>query len=507
MSQAGAQSDLPGRRGVESDMRARIAIDLGAESCRVSLLRWRDGYAKIELIHRIPNGPVHMNGSLCWPLDTIVAGLDEGLRKAAQAAPEGVASIAVDGWAVDYVRLGKDGQPLCQPFCYRDERTIAEKQAADQIAYPQWMFGHTGAQSLRINTVYQLLADRAAGIDPHAPWICLPEYVLYRLGGRRVAEYTNATHTGLVDLETGDWSPHLLQLLDIPADALPPIVPAGTVVGKLQGPLADLAAFRDTQLIAPACHDTASAIAGIPMALENAAYICSGTWSLVGTLIKAPVTTQEAMDAGFTNQGAAGGGFCFHTNVNGMWILKQCLESWRKGGRPWELDALIASATECNDFPGIVSVDAPPLLLDGDMPALLNEQLRGNGYATIDDSAGNEPMFARVIFESLASRYATVLQSLNEMLGCTLQRIHILGGGSLNKLLTRLTAEHTGLPVETGNVESSTIGNFAVQLASNEAQGGPLQADAVRRWAQWICDAGSAAQAQARRSEAQPTLK
>ncbi len=494
MSLAGAQFDSIAVRDAETARRARIAIDLGAESCRVSLLRWQDGCAKIELIHRIPNGPVHVGGSLCWPLDTIVAGLEEGLRKAAQAAPEGVASIAVDGWAVDYVRLGKDGRPLRQPFCYRDERTIAEKLAADQIANPRWMFGHTGAQPLRINTIYQLLADRTAGMDAHAPWICLPEYVLYSLGGRRVAEYTNATHTGLVDLETGDWSQHLLQLLDIPADALPPIVPAGTVVGKLEGPLAELAAFRDTQLIAPACHDTASAIAGIAMVLENAAYICSGTWSLVGTLIEAPVTTQEAMDAGFTNQGAAGGGFCFHTNVNGMWILKQCMESWRKDGRPWELEKLIGRAEKCNDFPGIVAVDAPPLLLDGDMPALLNEQLRANGYTTIEDVAGNEPMFARVIFESLASRYATVLKSLDGMLGRTVQRIHILGGGSLNKLLTRLTAEHTGLPVETGNVESSTIGNFAVQLAASEAQGGTLRAEAVRRWAQRLCETGNAEQ-------------
>ena len=145
------------------------------------------------------------------------------------------------------------------------------------------MFVHTGAQPLRINTIYQLLADVASGIDPHAPWVCLPEYVLYYLGGRRVAEFTNATHTGLVDLETENWSEPLLRLLNIPADSLPPIAPTGAVIGKLQGPLTDLAQFRDTQLILPACHDTASAIAGIPAPLERTAYICSGTWSLVGT--------------------------------------------------------------------------------------------------------------------------------------------------------------------------------------------------------------------------------
>ena len=473
------------------DMRTRIAIDLGAESCRVSLLRWREGQPIIELIHRIPNAPVHIDGDLCWPLNAILAGLDEGLRKAAHVAREGVASIAVDGWAVDYVRLNEQGEPIHPPFCYRDERTIAAKEAADQLVSPLRMFVQTGAQPLRINTVYQLLADKASGVDEHAPWVCLPEYVMARLGGRRVAEYTNATHTGLVDIEIGDWSEPLLKLLDIPTDALPPIVAAGTVIGKLKGPLTELAAFRETKLIAPACHDTASAISGICTALDRTAYICSGTWSLVGTLIDTPFTTQEAMDAGFTNQGAAGGGFCFHTNVNGMWILKQCLESWRHEGRTWELQALIAEATAIDKIPGIVPVDTPSLLLDGDMPARLNEQLRLAGYAEIANYSGNEPVFARVIFESLASRYASALRSLEKMLGCRLQRIHILGGGSLNTLLTRLTAEHTGLPVETGHVESSTVGNLAFQLASCEGQGRPLRREAVQRWARRLCEAGT----------------
>ncbi len=467
-----------------SPRRARVAIDLGAESCRVSLLRWSSSQPEITLVHRIPNGPVHVNGSLRWPFDKILAGLEDGLRQAADAAPEGIASIAVDGWAVDYVRLGKDGLPVANHHCYRDERTVATKEAADGIAPPEWAFQHAGAQPLRINTVYQLLADQ----DRHAPWVNLPEYVLYRLGGRRVAEYTNATHTGLVDIATGDWSKDLLRKLDLPEDAFPPIVPAGTVIGKLTGPLAALPDFRDTDLIVPACHDTASAIAGIQSDLDGTAYICSGTWSLVGTVIPSPITTKEAMDAGYTNQGAASGGFCFHTNVNGMWILKQCLETWRKAGRTWEFPDLIARAAERNDFPGAVNVDAPPLMLDGDMPARLNEQLRAGGHPAIDESAANDPLFARVIFESLAVRYASALRSLEHMLSDSIRRIHILGGGSLNQLLTRLTAERTSLPVETGNVESSTVGNFAVQLASSEAHGGPLRTDAVRRWAHQLCE-------------------
>ncbi|HKF50527.1 MAG TPA: FGGY-family carbohydrate kinase [Terracidiphilus sp.] len=461
------------------DRRARVAIDLGAESCRVSLLRWHDSVPRIELIHRIPNGPVESGGALTWPLDAILAGLDEGLRRAAESAPEGVASIGVDGWAVDYVRLAADGKPLHAPFCYRDERTVAAKEMADAFIDPQWLFRHTGAQPLRINTLYQLFADAESGIDTHAPWICLPEYVLHRLGAQRAAEHTNATHTGLVDLDTGAWSEPLIERLEVPRETLSPIVAAGSVIGKLSGELSRLPAFRDTNLVAPACHDTASAIAGISSAMDRTAYICSGTWSLVGTLIDKPCTLPEAMDKGFTNQGAAGGGFLFHANVNGMWILKQCMESWRADGRGFELDALIAQAAECGSIPGTVPVDAPDLLLAGEMPQRLNRQLQLAGCAEIPDVAGNEPLFARVIFESLASRYATVLRSLEELLALKLERIHILGGGSRNRLLTQLTAERTGLPVETGHTESSTVGNFAVQLASAEG----VTRESVRQWA------------------------
>ena len=464
---------------------ARVAIDLGAESCRVSLLRWFGDLPRITLVDRLANGPVHTGGSLRWPLDRILAGLEEALRKAAAAAPEGIASLAVDGWAVDYVRLDANAQPLAHPFCYRDERTIATRQRADQLISAPQIFRATGAQPLRINTAYQLMADPASGIDPHAPWVNLPEYILHWLGGRRVAEYTNATHTGLVDLSTGDWSHELLELLAIPSHSLPPIVPTGTVVGRITGPLAALPAFRATALIAPACHDTASALAGVPSHLGNAAYICSGTWSLVGALVDSPVTTQEALLAGYTNQGAAGGGFCFHTNVNGMWILKQCMESWKQAGRAWDIGELIAQAEQC-DCPCIIPVDAAPLLLDGDMPQRLNLELNKLGCAAIEDRAGNEPRFVRLILESLAARYKAAVTSLEKMLDRPVERVHILGGGSQNHLLTRLTAEHTRLPVETGNVESSTIGNFAVQLAVSESPQEALTASALRHWARQL---------------------
>jgi rhamnulokinase len=445
-----------------------------------------DGKPSIEVIHRIPNGPVHRGLSLHWPLDAILAGLEEGLRKAAEVAPEGIASIAVDGWSVDYVRLAPDGKPLREPFCYRDERTVPVKDAADAILPPRKLFERTGALPHRINTVYQLLADPKDRVDAHAPWVMLPEYILHWLGGRRVAEYSNASHTGLVDLKTGDWDRELFGLFDIPIEAAPPIVHAGTMLGPMKGPLAELGAFRETQLIAPASHDTASAIAGIPTSLSSTAYICSGTWSLVGTLTNASVTTDAAFDARYTNLGAASGDLCFHTLVNGMWLLKQCMDAWSAEGRPWDIEELIAQAAK-SSFPGVINVDAEPLLLDSDMPERINHQLWRRRWATIPDIAGNEPVFARVIFESLAARYASALDDLGQMLGRKMERIHILGGASRNKLLTELTAQRTGLPVEIGETESSTIGNLAVQLAASQADGKALSPESVRQWARVLC--------------------
>lgn len=466
---------------------ARVAIDLGAESCRVSLLRWQGDKPKIEVIHRIPNGPVHRGASLHWPLDNILAGLEEGLRKAAQAAPEGIASIGVDSWGVDYVRLAPDGSPLREPFCYRDERTVASKEAADLIIPPFEIFQRTGAFPMRLNTVYQLLADPAAGIDAHVPWVMMPEFILHWLGARRVSEYTHATHTGLVDLKTRDWSSEVFRLLDIPIDAAPPIVHAGTVVGRVTGPLAALDAFRETQLIVPACHDTASAIAGIPTNLGSAAYISSGTWSLVGTLTSVPVTTRAAFDSGYTNLGAATGDLMFHSLINSMWVLKQCMDSWAAQGRAWKIEDIVQQAAACDISTGLLDMDAESLMLDTEMPQRINNELTKAGFDPIPDVAGNEPIFARLIFESLSMRYAAALASLEKMLGRRLSAIHMLGGANRNKLLVQLTEQRTGLPVEIGETESSTIGSLAVQLASSEAGGQAIRPEAVRQWAKTLC--------------------
>ncbi len=472
---------------------ARVAIDLGAESCRVSLLRWIDGRPTVEVVHRIPNGPVRRGDSLCWPLNQILAGLEEGLRKAAAAAPEGIASIGVDSWSVDYVRLAPDGSTLCEPFCYRDERTAASKETADRIIAPFDLYQRTGTYPLKINSVYQLIADAAASegsdkrIDKRAPWVMLPEFVLYWLSGKRVAEYTNATHTGLVNLKTGDWDRELFEMLGLAIEAAPPIVATGTVLGPMTGPLAWLDAFRATRIIAPATHDTASAITGIPTDLSAAAYISSGTWSLVGTITQVPVTTKHAFDAGYTNIGAAAGGLLFHSLINSMWVLKQCMDSWAAQGRGWKIDDLVEKAAACNDATGVLDMDADALMLDTDMPQRINKELTRLGFDGISDVAGNEPLFARTIFESLALRYASATVNLEKMLGRKLERIHMIGGATRNKLLVELTEQRTGLPVEIGETESSTVGNLAAQLAASEGKGDAVTRAAIREWATRLC--------------------
>jgi len=467
---------------------ARVAIDLGAESCRVSTLRWVDGIPVIEVVHRIPNGPKHRGGTLYWPLQEILAGLEEGLRKAAAAAPEGIASIGVDSWSVDYVRLAPNGSMLREPFCYRDERTVKSKRDADAIIAPFDIYQRTGAYPLNLNTVYQLIADPAAGIDKGAPWAMFPEFVLYWLSGRRVGEYTNASHTGLVNLKSGTWDAELFEVLGLAVQAAPPIVSAGTMLGPIQGPLAALDAFRATQIVAPATHDTASAIAGIPTDLSSGAYISSGTWSLVGTITQKPVTTRHAFDAGYTNIGAAGGGLLFHSLINSMWVLKQCMDSWTAAGRPWPIEKLVQEAAACNAPTGVLDMDAPTLMLDTEMPQRINSELTRLGYNAISDVAGNEPVFARTIFESLALRYASALANLEKMLGRKLDRVHMIGGAARNKLLIELTEKRIGLKVEIGETESSTVGSLAIQLAANEAAGERVTPAAIRKWAKRLCE-------------------
>ncbi len=463
------------------DRRAMIAIDLGAESCRVSLLRWLDGIPHIELVHRHAHAPVNHNGEIRWDLRQITQQVDAGLRKCAEIATEGIRSIAADGWAVDYVRLNQNGEPLAEPFCYRDERTIRSQPEVYKRISAARLRSITGIEMSRINTLYQLCADADDLQDK--PWLTLPEYILHRLGGRAVAEYTNATHTQLVDAEKRSWSAEIFEAVGLVQAAAAPIIGPGTVIGKVKGDSLNLAGLEGAELIAPACHDTASAIAGIPDSGDDWAYISSGTWSLVGTLLSEPVNGPEAQAADFTNLGAVGGRICFHKNVNGMWMLRQCMTEWA-AEIDWTVPELIAAAEHVPPPTALLNVDDPDLLLPGEMPARMNRQLKRRGLTPLADGAENAPQMTSLILHSLAARYAEILGSVAHITGKKLRRIYIVGGGSRNTLLNRLTEAATGLEVRCGAVESATIGNFAVQLAAleNPQQDGVGSA-AVAHWA------------------------
>ena len=469
-----------------------VAVDLGAESCRVSLLRWHSAHPSVELVHRFPNNPREYEGGLRWDLRSIVEGVEEGLRKCADIAPEGIRSIAVDGWAVDYVRVDKAGAPLADPFCYRDERTIKAERAAHRKCSQERMRELTGIQIMRFNTVYQLYADALAGEEDGKQWLNLPEYLLAHWGGARVAEYTNATHTQLVELYKNQWCREIFQALKLDLACAPKLVPAGTEVGKLRGPLAELPAFADCSLVAPACHDTASAIAGIPATGNDWAYISSGTWSLVGTLVEQPRNGDAAAAENFTNLGAVGDRICFHKNVNGMWLIRQCLEQWALDGRIWAITDLVAAAEQTPCPAGLLDVDDPDLLLQERMPQRINAQRQKRGLEALDESPGNAPEFATLIFHSLAARYAKVLDRVATLTGKRLKRLFIVGGASQNAFLNRLTQEATQLEVFRGAAESSTVGNFAVQLAALEGSRDAITgayAEPVARWAGLLCEA------------------
>ncbi len=452
-----------------ADARALVAIDLGAESCRVSLLRWLEDGPRVRLVHRFLNGAVEGGDGLRWPFAHIFAEIVRGLELCAGVATEGIRSIAVDGWAVDYVRLDASGGAVEEPYCYRDVRTIEAEQWVHKQISAERMRAMTGIQISRINTAYQLAADGEHLRDLR--WLNLPEYVLYRLGARAVAERTNASHSQLLGLD-GEWSEEIFAALGLDVSNAPQLVAPGTEVGTIRGPLVSLQAFAQTVLIAPACHDTASAIAGIPDTGVDWAYISSGTWSLVGALLDGPVDHDDAAAANFTNLAAADGKVCFHKGVNGLWLLRQCMLEWSAAGADITVPTLVEAAEQCPAPLHLLDVDDPPLLLPGRMPEKFNEQFAARGLPLLDTSAEGAPGVAALIFHSLAARYAEVLRLASALCARRFTCLYLVGGGSQNRFLNRLTEQASGLRIKGTLTESSTLGNFAIQLATLERSPG-----------------------------------
>jgi rhamnulokinase len=443
------------------------AVDLGAESGRVVLCRWTGEEGILEEVHRFPNGARQEAGHLVWDLDGLWQEVLKGLRLAASKAGRRIASVGVDGWGVDYVLLDRTGSRIGRAYCYRDARNLPQMERAFALLPQRRMYDITGIQFLPFNTVFQLMAHAAefpSEWDRAAKWLTLPEYFLFRLSGVAIAEYTEASTTQLLDVYKRSWSEELARALNLNLEKFPPLAPAGTPLGKMRKELATDLGLANVQVVAPACHDTGAAVAGIPFPHEKLAFISSGTWSLVGMVLSNPVVTGPSFEQNFTNEGGVAGSIRFLSNVIGLWLIQECLREWNAQGHQLTPADL---AQQCSDIPvdgPAFDADEKTYLAPGNMISRINAALRTQGFE--EETQPKE--LAAIIFRSLAHRYARVIRELQKIAGAPIERICIVGGGVRNETLNRLTSELTGREVLRGPSESTALGNIAVQIAALE---------------------------------------
>jgi rhamnulokinase len=461
---------------------AVAAVDLGATSGRVML-----GYVGRENLRLVPtarfrNDPVRTPDGLHWNILELYRALTEGLAAAIREEPE-LCGIGVDSWAVDYALLRR-GRMLGTPFHYRDERTAGEAARVHALVPFEALYERNGLQLLSFTSLYQLAADRVGGwLGPADGMLTIPDLVNYWLTGEQTAEITNASTTGLLDVRSRRWDRALAETLGIPPGLLRPLVEPGETVGFLLPEVArSLAAAREIPVTAVGSHDTASAVAAVPATTENFAYISSGTWSLVGVELAAPVVSEESRRANFTNEGGVDGRIRFLKNVSGLWLLSESTRTWeRDRGVAVDLPRLLAEAEALDRPPAIFNVADPAFIAPGDMPDRIASWYRAHGLAAPPTPAA----LVRAILESLAAAYALAVEDAGRLTGRRIDVVHIVGGGSQNTLLCQLTANRTGRPVVAGPVEATATGNVLVQARSHGIVSGSLEAlrDLVARTA------------------------
>ena len=439
-----------------------VAVDLGAGSGRVFLAGVEPGEFLLEEVRRFHYPPIHADGHLRWNLPQIFEEIKTGAREAGERAHKmgrPVRTIGVDSWGVDYGLIDARGELLEQPVCYRDERTRGASEQIFACVSREDVFERTGIQFLIFNTLFQLYAHAQAGI-PHnsARLLLIPDLINFFLTGRAVAEYTNATTTQFVNARTGTWDREMLERLGLPSKLLAEIVPAGTDLGPLKKPLVDELGLDSVNVIAPATHDTGSAIAGAPLA-DSWAYISSGTWSLVGVERDDVLINAEVARHNFTNEGGAFGTVRFLKNVMGLWILESCRREWKERGFDVDYDTLLGQVEALEDSPGLIFPDDPRFFNPPSMLEAVAEQLAESGQRV----PAEPPAVAKVILNSLALRYASVLRIIESLTGRRIEGVQIVGGGSRNDYLDRATARATGLPVLAGPIEATVTGNVLVQ--------------------------------------------
>jgi rhamnulokinase len=430
------------------------AVDLGASSGRVMRGTVGPDLLELEEVHRFTNGPVAAaDGTLHWDAARLRREVIAGL-----SACGPVDAIGVDSWAVDYGLLDASGQLLGDPFSYRDSRTDGVQAEVLDRVDARDLYATTGLQQLPFNTLYQLVAE--TGLAEASTMLLMPDLVGFWLTGQVGAEATNASTTQLYDVRARSWAIALAARVDVSPSLLPPLREPGDLVGRLLLHVADETGLdAATPVVAVGSHDTASAVVGVPFEHpRRAAYVSSGTWSLVGVELDEPVLTEEARLANFTNEGGVDSTIRFLRNVSGLWVLSESLRVWGLDAAG-DLATLLTEAEAVHPFGPVVDLDEPQFLPPGDMPGRVEAACRATGQ----QPPGTRAALVRCLLESLALAYRRTVRQAAALSGQDVEVVHVVGGGSRNDLLCRLTADACGVPVLAGPVEAAALGNVLVQ--------------------------------------------
>lgn len=441
---------------------AHIAIDLGASGGRVGLGWLENGKLEIEVVHRFWNGVTPLSGGLYWDVLGLWREILQGLKLASARAKERnlkVSSVGVDSWAVDFALLDEYGLLLDGVRGYRDARTNGVMQKSFETLSRESLFEATGLQFLPFNTLYQLIAvkrDAPKLFEVAAHFLLVPDLLHFWLTGVKTCERTNASTTQFYNPQTGDWAFEVLEKFGISSAMLPKIVEAGSMIGDLLPEIAKETNLEHVRVIAPGSHDTASAVVSVPMFEPNAAYISSGTWSLVGLETEHPVISSAALEANLTNEAGVNGTNRLLKNVMGLWILQECRRAWDNP----EWTQLYLEAEKSPEFLCFIDPDDARFLAPGeDMPARVQAYCRATNQVIPETQAA----IVRCVLESLALKYRTVIENLEHVSESRVPRIHVVGGGCQVDLLNQFTANATQLEVIAGPIDATLTGNILVQ--------------------------------------------
>jgi rhamnulokinase len=457
-----------------------LAFDLGAESGRAILGSVGAGRIDIEELHRFPNTPVRVFQGLYWDTLRLWHEMQHALGLAGRGRRLAIRGVGVDTWGVDFALLAADGALLENPRHYRDARNHGMVEKLFEIVPREEIFEQTGIQFMQLNSLCQLYAMKLAAspaLECARTLLFMPDLFHYWLTGVARCELTIASTSEFYDPREKKWAGELLDRFELPKHILPDIVPPGTALAPMLDSVASAAGFLAAPtVIATASHDTAAAVAAAPAEGNDWCYISSGTWSLQGVEVDAPVINAKSLALNFTNEAGYGGKTRLLKNIAGLWLLQECRREWAREGVEFTYDELGRMAAEARPFAAVIDPDA--FLEPGNMPHNIAEHCRFWNQAPPD----GPPQFVRTILESLALRYRAVLESLEDLLGRRLPTIHIVGGGSRNRLLNQFVADSTGRTVIAGPAEATAIGNVLVQaLAAGELASHEEARELVRR--------------------------